>query len=95
MENQEMDPQEPEDHTVEVILDILEVEFRRQEEEQRDEPILAELTVLEPGGERIIRTVLVESYNKGTLYVSKDEHSPVMPIEIGRVKKINLVGKEN
>jgi len=89
MENRETGSQEPENEVIpqegreqalEEILNALEDAFEKG--------LKAELTVLEPNGELKTNAVFIEGLEDGFLYVSASKESPVVPIEISRVKKV-------
>lgn len=79
--------QPEEEQSMEAILDALELAFEKGAK--------AELTVLEPGGELRTNVVFIEGLEGGVLFVAASKDSPVMPVEISNVKKVELSEKEN
>lgn len=85
-ENLKNDQEGGQENEPEDILDVLESAFEKR--------IKAELTVFGPNGELRTNSVFVEGLESGVLYVSDSESAPVMPLEIGSIKKAKLFDKE-
>lgn len=75
-------PENKKEQTPAKILDALELAFNEKRK--------AELTVLEPSGELRMGAVFIESLEGDFLYLSESETSPVFPIELNRVKNVEL-----